>query len=130
MEIEGDAFSIVELEWPRSGPASKEHRMQRLEPDFRNGRFFLPYPSHPDKLTSAQIKVSRESPYRISRAIRKKDNEGNVYDVVKQFKEQVHFCPHGLVDLVDAASRIYDIEARPPIIIDQDELEPEVTADG
>jgi len=33
-------------------------------------------------------------------------------------------------DLLDAASRIYDMEARAPILVDEKDLEPETYADG
>jgi len=35
-------FSITELNWPRAGLGSKAARIQRLEPDFSNNKFFFP----------------------------------------------------------------------------------------
>jgi hypothetical protein len=44
MRIEGGAFDIEELAWPRSGSGSKCDRVQRLSPDFKQHRFYIPYP--------------------------------------------------------------------------------------
>jgi len=38
------------------------------------------------------------------------------------------YCVHD--DFMDATSRIFDIDALPPIIVDQTTLEPEVFSDG
>lgn len=129
MKVERQSFDIVELEWPRDGAKSKEDRVQRLGPDFRSHKFYTPYPTNPDKLTANQIKIRDGGhPYRISKSIRRKDNDGNIYDVSVQLKEQIHYFPFGgLKDLVDAASRIYDMDASPPVIYDDNTLEPEYT---
>lgn len=37
-------FPIIELSWTRDGTNSKRERVERLEPDFRNSRFYLPLP--------------------------------------------------------------------------------------
>lgn len=131
MDVEGIAFPIEELAWPREGPGSKEDRVQRLIPDFRNSRFFLPYDTSDKRLTALQRRVMAEgAPYRIARPIRQKDPEGNLYDLKQQFIEQVHFFPFGArKDLVDAASRIYDMDVQPPIVMDEHDLEPEATFD-
>lgn len=42
MREERISFEIKELSWPREGPVSKAHRIERLEPDFKSGRFLLP----------------------------------------------------------------------------------------
>jgi len=41
MRREKDEWEIVELNWPREGGHAKYDRIQRLEPDFRSGRFLL-----------------------------------------------------------------------------------------
>lgn len=42
MQEEEFSFPIEELSWTRDGKESKRDRVERLEPDFRNGKFFLP----------------------------------------------------------------------------------------
>jgi len=43
MKKEGQPrFAITELNWPRAGLGSKTARIQRLEPDFSNNKFYLP----------------------------------------------------------------------------------------
>src|SRR5205823_4898851 len=39
---ENNQFEIVELNTPRQGGHSKNDRIERLEPDIRQGRFYLP----------------------------------------------------------------------------------------
>lgn len=129
MEVEQNSFPIVELKWPRDGEGSKDDRVQRLGPDFRSHKFYMPKES--PTLTSMQQRVKDSGqPYRLAKAIRKKDSDGNIYDLSKQFREQVMFYPFApLKDLIDAASRIYDMEPRPPVIIEDSMLEPEVYFD-
>ena len=46
---DGIYFPVQELNFPREGGSSKEDRVERLEPDMRNGNFFLPAVVwHPD----------------------------------------------------------------------------------
>ena len=128
MRIEGFSFEIHELEWPREGEGSKIDRVQRLGPDIRSHKFYLPYATS-DKLTAVQAKMHAQgASYRLAKRIRRKDSEGNLYDVSDQFRLQVHYFPFGgLKDLVDAASRIYDIEPSPPVYVNETQLEPEYT---
>jgi hypothetical protein len=130
MEVETNSFPIVELKWPRDGEGSKDDRVQRLGPDFRSHKFFVPKDC--PQLTSHQSVVKDAGqPYRIAKPIRKKDSDGNIYDLTRQFKEQVMFYPFApLKDLIDAASRVYDLDPRPPVLIEDGALEPEHYADS
>lgn len=156
MEIEKNSFSIEELRWPRDTEPSKDDRVQRLGPDFRSHKFFLPAViSHLGKPhfwrlvpgaagglelklveqagpTSMQRRVMEEgAASRIAKPIAKVDSEGNLYDLSRHFIEQQMLYPFApLKDLIDATSRIYDMEPRPPILVEDKDLLPEVHADG
>jgi hypothetical protein len=152
MEVERESFPIVELAWPRDGEGSKDDRVQRLGPDFRSHKFFLPAiqirngKPHWWKIaedgktieyrefigqSSVQRRIAEEgSPYRIASYIGRADSDGNIYDVSKALFEQVMFYPFsGLKDFIDATSRIYDMEPRPPIIVNEQDLLPEAFDD-
>ena len=123
------SFGITELAWPREGGGSKTDRVQRLTPDMRQHKIFLPHPTDPEKLTRNQRAMhERGYDYRISRIIKRKDGDGNAYDLSEKLKLQTHYFPFGgLKDLIDIFSRIYDMEATPPQFIDERSLEPEFT---
>jgi hypothetical protein len=120
-------FEITELAWPRDGDGSKIDRVQRLGPDFRANKFWIPYETDEKRLTSVQTRMINSGyGYRVSRPIRRKNENGVPYDLVKQFKEQVHYFPYGgMKDLVDAASRIYDMEPKAPSLYEPNYSEPE-----
>lgn len=130
MQRDRDEFEIVELAWPREGPGSKTDRVQRLEPWFRNGRFFLPAVVKEE--TKAQ-KAMREAgqAFRIYTPVQRRDEGGRLYSLNKNFLEEYlvfPFCVHD--DLIDAISRIEDIEPVTPVIVDERSMEPEVYEDG
>jgi hypothetical protein len=127
--IEGCRFDITELEWPREGNGSKNDRVQRLVPDVRGHRFYLPYPTDDDRLTKLQrVMIQSGYEYRIAQPIKRKDENDQLYDVTERIRLQFSFFPFGgLKDLVDAASRIYDMEPITPEHVDQTSLEPDYT---
>ena len=127
MKVEKCSFEITPLEWPREGEGSKNDRVQRLTPDLKAHRFYLPYPTDEDRLTSRQQKMLESGyDYRISQRIRRIDQDKKLYDVTERLKMQFSYFPFGdRKDLIDATSRIYDLEVRPPVYVDQSTLEPE-----
>lgn len=130
MRRDKDSFEIVELAWPREGPGSKIDRVQRLEPYFRAGRFFLPAVVQDE--TKAQARVIAEGqPFRVFKPTQRRDEEGRMYSLNKSFLEEYLVFPFGVHDdLIDAMSRIEDIDASPPVIVDERVLEPEIFEDG
>jgi hypothetical protein len=120
-------FEIELLEWPNDGPGSKDDRVQRLLPDIRSHAFFLPYPTDEDNLTPMQVRMIQAGyEYRLASKILKRDENALLYDLSDRFKLQVSFYPFtGLKDLIDAISRIYDLEPRAPEYVDSTILEPE-----
>jgi hypothetical protein len=150
--IQDSHFSIQELNWPRDGGDSKKERVERLEPDFRNGRFFLPrevwrdgrpqtwsVDTNPESktfgdivwqdnrgLTSAQMRaIEGGSEDLVSKSIRCSDQEGKVYDLTLWFQEEYKVFPFGAwKDLIDATSRIYDMDARGPVLTPAGALDP------
>jgi hypothetical protein len=147
-KIPGAHFTINELSWAREGGSSKKERVERLEPDFRNGRFFLPSPllhdgkpsvwsvvSDVDAKSFGQIEyndaggltriqmdaVQGGSVDLVAKALIVRDpsmpgNKGGRYDLTAIFLDQYSMFPFGgHDDLIDAVSRIYDLDASPPI---------------
>lgn len=122
-------FDVLELAWPRDGEGSKVDRVQRLVPDIKSRKVFLPYETDEKKFTSLQRKMDQQGyGYRIATPIRRKDENGNIYDVSEQLKMQIHYFPFGgLKDAVDAFARIYDCEPVAPNSSEQRYYEPEFT---
>jgi hypothetical protein len=161
MRADNNHFEIVELKTPETGGHSKEDRIDRLEPDIRNGRFYLPCAIHHrelggpcywsvwteehakraevkgkktdynigqiiyrkvqgEGLTARQIEMDRGGiKHRTVTALRRRDENGDIYDLTRIFIEEAirhPFAPHD--DLIDAASRIYDINPYPPQLDD------------
>ena len=130
MEAERDIWEIHELAWPRDGAGSKYDRIQRLEPDFRSGKFFLS--AVVDDETKAQKKVREEGQaFRIFTPVKRADENKAIYSLNKTLIDEFLVYPFSVHDdFLDACSRIYDIDAVAPIIIDERMLEPETYADG
>lgn len=125
-----DAFEISELNWVSEGGQSKDDRVQRLQPDFQSRKFFLAAVSEGETANQKRIKAQGQG-FRVFTPVKRRDHEGNVYSLNKGFLEEYLTYPFSAKkDLIDAASRLYDMEPVPPIIIDERALEPETFADG
>ena len=142
MREDGPAFPIEELNWPNEGGHAKTARVGRLEPDVRLSRWFFPAlvyePGkgecywHVDDKTSALIKPLAKGmtsdmkklaaaglDHLICRPIRRLDEDRKPYDVTLVLMEEMLFFPFAPKDdLVDAASRIYDIGAQTPSVFE------------
>jgi hypothetical protein len=164
LDQQNNRFPIEELNTPRVGGHSKNDRIERLEPDLRGGRFYLPAvvwhgefadkrgefagqcywhvwtdedaesakqqgkpaPHHIGQivyrpvrgLTKLQQSLA-ETKYRIVRPLKRLDENKDVYDLSRLFMDEMVRHPFSVHDdLIDAVSRIYDIDPKPPTLVD------------
>jgi hypothetical protein len=131
MEIEGGYFDIHELAWPREGPGSKYDRIQRMSSDFSYKKWFL-CPWGMGETSARQQKMIEDGqPWRVLRPLRKKNLDHRIYDLTKIFIGQYLTYPFSTNDdLLDAVSRIHDMDVVPPVLMSTDFLEPELFMDG
>jgi hypothetical protein len=119
-------FNITELAWPREGEGSKIDRVQRLTPDLKTSKIMLPYNTDPKNLTRNQRSMIEQGySYRVSQPIKRMDENGKSYNLAESLKTQFHFFPFGKKDLIDAFSRIYDMEPKAPSYNEPRYIEPE-----
>lgn len=148
-------FAIEELSWTREGTKGeqgKRARIERLEPDFRNSRFYLPQSvmhdgkpgrwyvdrdkeskffqticySSVEGLTKAQARaIEVGDGDLICKAIKRVNQDGKMYDVTAHFMEEFLYFPFGeYKDAIDAASRFYDLDMIPPVAFKKGAGEP------
>ena len=117
MATDGSNFPIYELNWVGGGGSqSKKDRIQRLEPDFKDGSFFFPYPTDDKMLTSYQQDYKeRKQAFLISKKIICIDENRKTYDLSKWVRDnEYNLFPTVHPDFLDALSRIYDMDPAPP----------------
>lgn len=156
MLLEKDSFEIVELNWTRDGTNAKDDRVQRLQPDFASKKFFLAavclrevpvvgadgrvvidprtntpmFKRVPYETTNQRRMREQGQPHRVFAPVQCIDHLGAMYSLNKGFLEEYLFYPFSSKkDLIDATSRVYDMDPVPPVLIDQADLEPEVFPD-
>lgn len=145
MRDENYWFHIEELAWPREGGVSKQHRVERLQPDFQYGAFLMPSVVHVAGIGNATWKVDgdqikyvklqgdlalhkrvkdRGQDYLAIGPIKRLNENNQVYDVTRELIDEMIFFPFAAHDdFVDAVSRIYDIDALPAMVFEQSEDE-------
>jgi hypothetical protein len=156
MQQENVVFGIEELSTPRDHTRSKVDRVERLQPDFANGRFYLPMVvtdgagnleawlvEDKDGIYRVEYRPLR-GPTRAQRSakdegmgelvigpIKRLDENGKVYDLTREFISEYLTFPFSVHDdLIDSASRIYDIGATAPMMVQAEDLQPEVYSDS
>lgn len=83
----------------------------------------------PTKLQRAM--EARFESHRIVTAIRRRNEDGDIYDLTRMFMEEFRlhpFAPHD--DLLDAVARIFDMEPIKPIVIEAQATEPRTYRDS
>ena len=125
MRADGDSFEIIELAYPREGGGAKKDRIQRLQPYFKRGQFYLP--AAVKKETKAQAELKRQGEgYRVFLPVARRDHQGNLYRLTKNFLEEYTVYPFAVHDdFLDAMSRIQDMEPLAPIVVKQEMREAE-----
>lgn len=126
MEIEKYAFPIHEVSWTRDGINVKDDRIRRLVPDLSSWRFFWPYQG--DQTTAQRKAMARGQPYLIAQPIKRKNHEGRLYNLVEWViaNEYTLFPATTQKDFLDALSRLYDLDPKPPVVYDDSDLLPTV----
>jgi len=151
-------FAIEELNWSNNSGQSKEARIDRLEPDFRNRRLLLPNAVwHDGRAQTWRIEDDPESKqyqaivyseFRgltkkqqqfldagsfdlVAKALKKKDNEKQIYDLTVRLMQEYLQFPFGAHDdLLDATSRVYDMNLVEPMTYERRNLDPPVFHDS
>lgn len=130
MQRDKEVFEIYELNWTSEGGQSKDDRVQRLQPDFQSRKFFLAAVTPTETANQKRIREQGQA-FRIFQPVKRRDHEGNVYSLNAGFLEEYLTYPFSAKkDLIDATSRVYDMEPVPPILVDERMLEPATFVDG
>ena len=57
--------------------------------------------------------------HRVVKALRRRDEDGNIYDVTRAFIEELPLHPFGAYkDMIDATSRVYDLDPHAPAMLE------------
>lgn len=142
MQIEQVSFSIEEVNWPRDRQSgAKDDRIRRLIPDHQNWKFFYPevlydptsrtFNYDPAGTRRQLDAIRRGKPYLVAQKILRKDENGRLYNLVQRLidNEYLFFPATTSKDGLDAASRFYDLDIKPPQIVRDTDTLPEAVGD-
>ncbi len=161
MLVEKMVIPITKLSWTREGTRGeqgKRTRVERLEPEFRNGRFYIPlnvwrdgkawtwaivrpedgkgagklvWQEFVDYTRTQRSAIEAGLINRVAKAIKCYDEEKRVYDLTAKFIEEYSTFPFGRwKDLIDGTSRLADMDILPPVIYRKQDTEPRVYFDS
>src|SRR4029077_17005997 len=83
------------------------------EKDYRIGQIVYWKVQGPTK-RQAQVRE-----HRVVKALRRRDEDGRIYDVTRAFIEELLLHPFGAYkDLIDATSRVYDLDPHAPAMLE------------
>lgn len=141
-------FGLKILNWVSTGGQSKKDRVERLEPDFKRGRFLLPgvvfdvgfngpaywrYDQAENKIIERAMRGPTQNMQRVinsgaqhlcAKPIVRRDEDGKLYDLTLALIDEMLFFPFAPKDdLVDAVSRIYDMDAVTPSIYEDRQVD-------
>lgn len=119
MKLDKKYFPIEEV----GGSLAKDDRIRRLIPDFKNWAFFFP---HVDEKTKRMVRYEETGRrHLLASPIKRKDHNNNVYELSQWvIDNEYKLFPHNkLKDFLDALARIYDLDLRPPIDMDNTQTE-------
>jgi len=108
-------FQIHELVWKRDGPDSHTDRVNRLEPDLKEWRWYFPYKGQETSM-QREFREAGKGAY-IAKPIIQRNEDGELYDVTEwMINNEYKYYPAIHVDFLDMMSRISDIEIAAPTL--------------
>lgn len=124
MKIEKYSFPIEEVSWTRDHIDAKDDRIRRLIPDHMNWRFFYPYEG--EKTTKQLEMEDRGKGFLLARPIKRVNEKGRIYNLVEYLinNEYLFFPATTAKDLLDAMSRLYDMDINPPAVHKEEDTIP------
>jgi hypothetical protein len=157
MRIENCHFPVEEVSWPENrAEGGKDDRIRRLVPDHQNWRFFYPWEPLPGKLSVCKLCKARDAckslcpqakrikdtammrdadsrgkGYLAAKPIKRKNEDGRLYNLVNYLisNEYLFFPATTAKDMLDAMSRIYDLDMSPPKKYRDQDVLPEYVGD-